>query len=71
MLEKAKALKNKIVGGVGKAMAMPVVKYHESKSRGYERQYKVAKQYNDMKKSGVSDPKITAAFNHIKDARSK
>lgn len=71
MFEKTKALKNKIVGSVGKAMAMPVVKYHESKSRGYDRQYKVVKQYNDMRKSGLSDPKVTAAFNQVKDARSK
>lgn len=71
MNDKAKALKNKITGAVGKAIASPVVAYHNSKSRGYDRQYKAVKQYNDMQKSGVSNPRVTAAYQAVKDARSK
>lgn len=62
----ATAIKNKIVDKVSDVMAMPARKWHESKSRGYDKQYKFAKEYQAKAKSGTLSNKDRAIMNQLK-----
>lgn len=66
-----KALKKKITDKVGGAMGAVLAAPHNAESRRANSRYQVAKKYNDMKASGVSDPKTTAQMHMVRDYYAK